>query len=367
MDNLGKKIKRLTMVLILMVSAMPLDVEATTSITKTQSEETASLLELINESLHENTEEEDQVSLAETFLDTLSEKQQELVRNELTEENATTWSNVPATYENRNGMSLGDLSEESIKAALKLMKASLSEEGYQTLTEIMKADAFLHTEYKDDTLGSGMYFISFLGTPSDNEPWMVQFSGHHLAENLVFNGKEAGATPQFTGVEPRAFTMWDNVTYRPIDDRITSMEAMLGSLNDEQLKNAEMEEKFDEVVVGPEEDGNYPETVGIPYADLDKKQQTFVKKAIKAWVDDASDEAGGALLNAYFSEDALQNTHIAWSGSPDVEETGAYVRIDGPRVWIELTSREGESHPDNPHYHTVWRDKVADYGGLFAE
>ncbi|QQK79076.1 DUF3500 domain-containing protein [Salicibibacter cibi] len=366
MDNLGRKIKRLTMAMIIMVSAVPLDVEAT-SITKTQSEETASLLELINESLHENVDETDQASLADAFLETLSEEQQEIVRNELTEENATTWSNVPATYENRNGIALGDLSEKSIKAALKLMKASLSEEGFQTLTEIMKADAFQRTEYNDDTLGTGLYFISILGTPSDNEPWMLQFSGHHLAKNLVFNGKEAGATPQFTGVEPRAFTMWDNVTYRPIDERITSMEAMLHSLDDEQLESAEMEKTFDDVVVGPGEDGNYPETEGIAYANLDKKQQILVQKAIKAWVDDAPDEAGHALLNAYLSEDALQNTHIAWSGSPDVEDTGAYVRIDGPRVWIELTSREGESHPDNPHYHTVWRDKVADYGGLFTQ
>ncbi|WP_160112589.1 DUF3500 domain-containing protein [Salicibibacter kimchii] len=351
---------------ILMVGAVPVDAEATTSITKAQSEETASLLEIINESHHQDVED-DQVSLAESFLNTLSEEQRETVEYELTEENAATWSNVPATYENRNGMALGDLSEESMKAALKLMKASLCEEGYETLTEIMKADAFQHTEFNDETLGPGLYFIAILGPPSEKEPWMVQFSGHHLAKNLVFNGEEAGATPQFTGVEPREFSLWDNMTYRPSDERMNSVDAMLHSLDHEQLEDAEMEETFDDVVVGPGEDGNYPETVGIAYADLDKKQQTLVQNAIKAWVNDAPEEARNELLNDYFSEDALQNTHIAWSGSPNVEDRGAYVRIDGPRVWIELTSLEGESHPDNPHYHTIWRDKVADYGGLFVQ
>ncbi|WP_160141801.1 DUF3500 domain-containing protein [Salicibibacter halophilus] len=360
-----RKIKLLWLAVLLMVVAVPADTEATVPITKAQSEETASMLEWINESLHEEVEQEDQVSLAENFLNSLNDEEREAVHHELTEENATTWTNLPATYENRNGIALGDLSEESVREALKLMKGALSKEGYETLTEIMKADAFQHTEYNDEALDPELYFIAILGSPSDKDPWMVQFSGHHLAENLVFNGKEASATPQFTGVEPREFSLWDNVTYRPIVERINGVDDMLQSLDREQLETAEIEEAFGDVLVGPGEDGDYPETVGIPYADLGNEQQTLVQNAIETWINDAPEQTKNELLNAYFSDEALKNTHIAWSGSTDVNETGAYARIDGPRVWIEVSSREGDSHPDNPHYHTIWRDKVADYGGVF--
>ncbi|SDJ24763.1 DUF3500 domain-containing protein [Natribacillus halophilus] len=349
-----------------LLSSVPIDAEAET-ITKAQSEETANLLQLIDESLHERVNEEEQVALAETFLETLTDEQQEKVHDDLNEENATTWTNLPATYENRNGMALGDLSEESIKAALRLMKTSLSEEGYTTLTEIIKADAFQHTEYGEDQWGPELYFIAILGTPSEIHPWMIQFSGHHLAENLVFNGEEASATPQFTGVEPTEFTLWDEQTYRPLDERVNGVYAMLDSLDDEQLKNAEIAEAFDGVAVGPGEDGNFPQTEGIVYGDLNTKQQKLVQNAITAWIKDAPDKTKRELQNAYFSEEALQNTHVAWAGSTDPDDDASYVRIDGPRVWIELSSQEGEGHPENPHFHTVWRDKIADYGEMFTQ
>ncbi|MEU3461886.1 DUF3500 domain-containing protein [Streptomyces sp. NPDC006733] len=38
------------------------------------------------------------------------------------------------------------------------------------------------------------------------------------------------------------------------------------------------------------------------------------------------------------------------------------MRIDGPRVWIEFSMHDGIVLAD-PHPHTVWRDRLTDYGG----
>ncbi len=71
-----------------------------------------------------------------------------------------------------------------------------------------------------------------------------------------------------------------------------------------------------------------------------------------------------ALMDAYFSEDALAQTTLAWSSSTEITTQGAYIRLDGPRMWIELSSREGAAKKEDFHLHTIWRDKLADYGSL---
>nr|WP_264196161.1 DUF3500 domain-containing protein [Metabacillus niabensis] len=42
------------------------------------------------------------------------------------------------------------------------------------------------------------------------------------------------------------------------------------------------------------------------------------------------------LLDAYLSEDALEETYIGWAGSSDYNEIGSYVRMDGPRYMAQL-------------------------------
>ena len=43
----------------------------------------------------------------------------------------------------------------------------------------------------------------------------------------------------------------------------------------------------------------------------------------------------------------------------------SYARIDGPRVWIEVTIQGGIVYKNMVHYHTIWRDKAADYGAEY--
>jgi hypothetical protein len=51
---------------------------------------------------------------------------------------------------------------------------------------------------------------------------------------------------------------------------------------------------------------------------------------------------------------------VAYSGSTTLDTLDDYVRIDGPRVWIEFACQRGI------HYHTIWRDRVTDYGAEFS-
>jgi len=42
---------------------------------------------------------------------------------------------------------------------------------------------------------------------------------------------------------------------------------------------------------------------------------------------------------------------------------GDYILIDGPSVWIEWSIQAGATIKTGVHPHSVWRDKVSDYGG----
>jgi Protein of unknown function (DUF3500) len=56
-----------------------------------------------------------------------------------------------------------------------------------------------------------------------------------------------------------------------------------------------------------------------------------------------------AKLKLYISQYA--QTKLAWSKSTDPKTVGAYVRIQGPRVWLELTVQNGIVL-SGPHYHS---------------
>jgi Protein of unknown function (DUF3500) len=86
----------------------------------------------------------------------------------------------------------------------------------------------------------------------------------------------------------------------------------------------------------------------------------LVVKAIAAWVHDAAPGESASLLKTY--EAQLDKTTIFYANSKTVDGENTYLRIDGPRVWIELVNTRSRSTP-NVHYHGVYRDKADDYGG----
>ena len=46
----------------------------------------------------------------------------------------------------------------------------------------------------------------------------------------------------------------------------------------------------------------------------------------------------------------------------------SYLRVDGPRVWVEMVVQAAVASKSNGfvHYHSLWRDKLADYGNEFG-
>ena len=67
------------------------------------------------------------------------------------------------------------------------------------------------------------------------------------------------------------------------------------------------------------------------------------------------------LRAEYTARIALFETSVAWSGVAAPTSVGSYVRIDGPRLWLEVIVRPRDVMPGALQHRSVWRDKSFDY------
>ncbi len=317
---------------------------------------------------------------AVAFRNTLSAAQRVQLDQPLSRATAIRWSNLPVGIVPRIGVRVGDLDAHQAAALHTLLAATLSACGLKLYDEIRLADdALAPLDNRHIGWGGGNYYIAFLGPPSAHKPWILQSGGHHLAYNFAFNGPEAGATPLFFGTEPIRFDA-AGATHEPLQAQSSAMRALAGALA--AYPDAHLPGTYTDVVKGVVTefppgtsgvrgtDGGFPQTYptgtserGIRYPALAPAAQAQVRAALESYLSLPGEALTRALLTAYESAAALNDTYVGYAGAVDLSVRGSYVRIDGPRVWIEFIVQPAVAHPADIHYHALWRDKIADYGG----
>ena len=310
------------------------------------------------------------ICLAEAFKATLKEDQLLLLQLAYSKEDAVKWSNFPqgATRPKRVGINLGSLTPAQLSAAKALMAAVLGKdslnEGYNEMEGILAADNYFGTTlHKTDMFGSGNYYIAFLGKPSTTALWELQFGGHHLAVSNTYNvGRLIGVTPSFRGVEPMMAIPVNGRTYQPIEQERRDFVRMIETFSNAEKNTAKLSSTFNDVLLGPGRDGQFPTTKqGVRVGDLKTEQQQAVLQAIERYVADLDAVTAKQVMTKYRAE--LANTYVAYSGSGTMNIANDYVRIDGPGVWIEYSAQPSRDFPGTTHPHSVWRDHTSDYGG----
>jgi hypothetical protein len=294
--------------------------------------------------------------------------------------NATHWSNLPIALVPRATLRLGDLTPPQAAAARRVFDAALSACGLELLDEIRRADDFLIPfDKRSIGWGGGNYYLAVLGTPAAQTPWMLQIGGHHIAYNFTFNGRQAGATPLFFGSEPIHFEA-QGATHEPLSAQSQAMSQLAAAVA--MHPEAKLSGTFTDVVKGvfmagppgPDfkggTDSQFPQTYpsgdvdrGIRVRSLTPDQSRLVRTAIESYATLPGNSISAALLAAYEDPAALDATFVGFAGSTDFSTKGSYVRIDGPRVWMEFVVQPAVAKPADLHYHALWRDKQSDYGG----
>ncbi len=322
------------------------------------------------------------VCAADAFTATLTTAEKASVLYKWTDSVAKTrWSNLPGA--NRNGLKFGSLTAASRAAAMVVADQMLSDAGYQDFVGVLAADDYLGTLSGGNPGGGGgqyssdNYYIAFIGTPSATGDWMLQIGGHHMAWNVTYLAGVGYPTPNHIGVEPKASFTVNNATYAPLKEEGDAIHAVFASLSAADLGSAYLTgQTFADVLLGPDEyeTGSYANVVfptganrkGVAVSTLTADQQKLVTAAIGQWVNDFDPAVADSLLTLYTSADAYKDTLVAWGGveakGVDVDVDTTYMRIDGPRVWIEVSCQAGVVVKGATHYHTIFRDKTMDYG-----
>jgi hypothetical protein len=306
------------------------------------------------------------IAAANAFAATLSSSQLTSLNQQYTYKNAQAWSNLPQSMSrNRVGLQLSTLNatqRAALGALLKVASGTKAGEGYDEIQQLLNADDYLAANGGGSGYGSGNYFIAFLGTPSTTGTWELQFGGHHLAfANTYINGALVGATPSFRGVEPFGTFQQNGVSNAPLESEQKALSAMLASLSSNQQATAKLSKTYSDLVLRPGNDWAFPSTrEGIKVSTLSADQKALVLAAIATYVNDVDDADAATIMAKYTKE--LDDTYISFSGTTGLLQQNDYVRIDGPSVWIEFSMQRGIVLAGN-HPHSVWRDRVTDYGG----
>jgi hypothetical protein len=307
------------------------------------------------------------VAAADAFKAALSSSQRATVQHAFSSPaKKTSWSNLPVAIAARTGVEIADLDATQLARLRTLLKTILSAQGYGDEEGTRKADAYMRNKAASRAAdpasvpyAQGLYYVAFFGTPSTSRKWTVQFGGHHLAIHMTFSGSRVSNTPYFAGTEPTGTFELAGRMYAPMRDEVAALFGAVRSLSGSQRAKAKLSKTFDDVLVGPQKDGQFPARQGITVGSLSEAQQRIVTKAIRAYVGDMPTAEANARMVLYKSH--YSRTRLAWSKSMDPQTVGAYVRIHGPRLWIEFSVQTGVVL-SGVHYHSIERDTRTDYG-----
>ena len=303
------------------------------------------------------------VSAANTFLSTLDAKQRQSVLFAFDDvKQRANWSNLPTSFVPRAGVSLKEMNTTQRAAALALVSSALSQRGFEKVQQIMEGDELLKTnEGNNPIFGKDLYYISILGKPSERDPWMLQFGGHHLALNVTIDGQRGVLTPTLTGVQPALYTL-DGKTVRPLGQESDKALDLLNALDDAQRNQAILSYKLADLVLGPGQDGRTIVPEGLKASAMSERQRAMLLDLISEWADIIHESAAAARMAELKAD--INETWFAWSG-PITATPGhsitAYYRIQGPHLVIEYAPQRLGGDP-SMHVHAMYRDPTNDYG-----
>jgi len=309
-------------------------------------------------------------TFATAWLDTLTPAELALAKMPYESPARVGWHFIPKPE--RKGLPLRDMNLAQQTAALRLVRAALSETGYKKASQIMSLEGVLRelegpgSEARRDPR---KYYVTVFGDPqqtSADNPWGLSFEGHHLSLNFVCRGdKIVDSTPQFFATNPAEVMTEVKGPVRKgtrvlRDEEVLAFD-LVNSLNDEQRGAAVIaEEALQEIRFAgePQPEATAPE--GIAYLKLNKSQQETLGKLINVYnaaVPDSVSQTRQALID----EAGWDQIHFAWAGAlkPGI---GHYYRITGPTFLIEFvnTQPDAAGNPAN-HVHCVWRDMTGDF------
>ncbi|GAB4079226.1 DUF3500 domain-containing protein [Modestobacter muralis] len=318
------------------------------------------------------------VDAATALLDAVSPTDRERLTHAVDAVEWQTWAN-PEFMQFDTGLRLEFQPDDVREAAMALVRASLSPEGYELTRAMMRINGFLG-EVVDLTtvLNEYSYNIAVYGTPDLRAPWGWQLFGHHAAVNcLVVEGRMV-LSPVFLGAEPNEIDEGPHAGTPSFTERIDLGLQLMAALPPEQRAAATVYAQMvdpamppgrvhpgdERHLAGAFQDNRVIPVEGIPVAGMPAPAQRLVRAIAETFV--RLLPAGPRAARLREIEAHLDETSFSWIGGHEVGDV-FYYRVQSPVIIAELDHHCGvfldHRTPQPFHVHTVLRTPHGnDYG-----
>ena len=313
------------------------------------------------------------------FLASLDETQRDAIMYEFTPENRTNWSNVPPYVHRRPGLRIAALTNAQRQAAHELLRASMSSQGYQKVTGVMRLDSVHgarslaeldrlgpaeddrpYVREEAESFGAGSYVMAIFGDPTRDGDWSWLIQGHHMGATFTVSDGRTGFTPLFLGATPLVLEQGIYAGWSAMSHEVTRGFELMQALDPDQRTAAiQGDTPPNDVLAGVGRKDNIALHQGLQASEMSAEQQRLLRVLVEEYVRNSDFDAAEAQLAA-ISEAGWDNLWFAWQGQAEDPAGPLFYRVEGERILIELTQRPN-------HIHTIVRDPANDYGERWLE
>jgi hypothetical protein len=308
------------------------------------------------------------VTAAEKFLSTLKDEQKARATFTYDDKERLNWHFIPLQDDNkkytRKGLPLEEMTKEQRAAALEMVRAGTSADGYTQATTIMSLEGILRDTEKNGKMvrNPDWYFFSVFGTPSKTGQWGWRVEGHHLSMNFTLDkGAVVSATPAFFGANPATVLAGDRKGLRTVAAADDLARDLFAALDDDQKKIAHQSKLHDEPAARATKPTNVGDPTGLAAAKMTDKQKAILKKLIEYYAQRWHPDIAETELKGV-QEAGIDKVHFTFAGSSENGKPRTY-RVQGPTIVLEFlnTQPDGSGNPAN-HVHSAWRNLKGDFG-----
>ena len=307
---------------------------------------------------------------AQTFVTSLDAVQKEKALFPLDDSGRTTWSNLPIIMVRPGGLLIKDMTPEQRIALHRLLRASMSSQGYAKFAGIMRLEDQAHLDALEqlknnpeaspigrafaDAYDSTNYAVAIFGDPGQVN-WGWKIAGHHAAVSFTVAEGRVGFTPTFLGSHPMVVQRGKHAGLMVLPQEGLRGFELMQSLSSEQQQAAKIaDEKPRDVIEGPGRRASLSEFEGLKASELSASQMRLLQVLVEEYVGNSDFDAAEAQM-ALIENTGWEKLWFSWRGPLDPAGR-FYYRVHGPRILIEY-SRQNENHD-----HTIVRDPKNDYG-----
>lgn len=288
------------------------------------------------------------------------------------------WAN-PEFMQHDTGLRLDELETPVRYAALAVVEASLSAEGFELVRNLMRINGFLGDLVELPLLMNEFsYNFALYGDPSETEPWGWQIFGHHAALNCLVAGTQLVVSPVFMGAEP---DMIDDGPYKGVrvfKERISLARELMAALPadlraaatvyasmvDPAMPEGRIHTGDERHLGGCFQDNRVIPYEGIRVADMPAEARALLDAVVDDFI--AYLPAGPRAARRREIHEQYGESFFSWIGGWDGQEA-FYFRLQSPVVVLELDHHTGvfldNDEPAPFHMHTVVRTPNGnDYG-----